>query len=122
MIIKIQSISDIITNSSSEVFVIYDDNSVKTLKEVVSRLIGDDFDNRFKVEYELSDWAVDEYMADKNKGDISLEEWCIAYEETNQYSPAIIGLNISAKDPKDNELAAAISKLPYLFDYEERCC
>ncbi|WQJ53658.1 MAG: hypothetical protein [Wendovervirus sonii] len=36
---KIQSVSDIITNSSSEVFMVINDNQVKGLKEVISKML-----------------------------------------------------------------------------------
>ena len=37
---KIQSIGDLITNSSTEVFTIIDDSTISTIKEIVSTLAG----------------------------------------------------------------------------------
>lgn len=43
LLIRVQSISDIITNSSSEVFVVTDrSTSAKTLKEILYK-VGDEF-------------------------------------------------------------------------------
>ena len=36
----VQSISDIITNSSSEVFVLYDDNALKNIKDLVNAVLA----------------------------------------------------------------------------------
>ena len=40
MVITIQSISDIITNSSTEVYTIYTKNDIKTIKSIVNALLA----------------------------------------------------------------------------------
>ena len=48
--VKIQSISDIITNSSTEVFMIADESSITTIKELIDAFMGQGFaDENFNV-------------------------------------------------------------------------
>ena len=47
MILKIQSISDIITNSSTEVYTIYTKNDIKTIKNIVNALLAVNGDSTF---------------------------------------------------------------------------
>ena len=46
-ILKIQSISDIITNSSTEVFMVYDNDSIKNIKELVNAVLSINKDNKY---------------------------------------------------------------------------
>ena len=65
MVITIQSISDIITNSSTEVYTIYTKNDIKTIKSIVNALLavnGDStFDDLFDIELIIND-SVFEYL------------------------------------------------------------
>ena len=65
MVITIQSISDIITNSSTEVYTIYTKNDIKTIKSIVNALLavnGDlTFDDLFDIELIIND-SVFEYL------------------------------------------------------------
>lgn len=64
MNIKIQSISDVITNSSTEVFVIYDSGNIDSIKKVVNAILSIDgnytFDDLFTIKMNPSDNVVDE--------------------------------------------------------------
>jgi len=59
MKINIQSISDIITNSSTEVFTMYSSSDVSTIKNIVNAILainGDiTFDDLFKIEMHISE-------------------------------------------------------------------
>jgi len=61
---KIQSISDVITNSSTEVFVIYDSSNIDSIKKVVNAILSIDgnytFDDLFTIKMNPSDNVVDE--------------------------------------------------------------
>ena len=63
--IKIQSISDIITNSSTEVFTIYDSKDIDTIKGIVNALLAVNgnttFDDLFDIKMHISD-TVYEYL------------------------------------------------------------
>ena len=63
MKINIQSISDIITNSSTEVYTIYSIRDKQTIKEIVNALLsvnGDlRFDDLFNIGMMVSEWAAE---------------------------------------------------------------
>ena len=65
MKINIQSISDIITNSSTEVFTMYRSSDVNTIKNIVNAILAINsditFDDLFKIEMHISD-IVFEYL------------------------------------------------------------
>lgn len=57
--IKIQSISDIITNSSTEVFIVYGSNNINTIKNIVNSILSINgnytFDDLFTIKMTVSD-------------------------------------------------------------------
>lgn len=59
MKINIQSVSDIITNSSTEVFIMYRGSDVNTIKNIVNAILAINsdvtFDDLFKIEMHISD-------------------------------------------------------------------
>lgn len=68
MTVRIQSVSDIITNSSSEVFVIYDQNGIDAIKTLVNSLLKIAnskymFDDLFDIRF-IWDGIVEEYYND----------------------------------------------------------
>ena len=117
--INIQSISDLITNSSSEVFVIYTKEGIESFKEIVSTLIGDDFDNHFDLEICTNEYLMDEYI--ESGSDLSFEDWCFQYDnDSYEGSTAVEGFYVTAKNPEDISKAKAINNIYSLFDSEER--
>lgn len=70
MKINIQSISDIITNSSTEIYTIYTKNDIKTIKSIVNALLavnGDStFDDLFDIELLIND-SVFQYLWDDSE-------------------------------------------------------
>ena len=40
--VKIQSISDVITNSSTEVFIVYDSSNIDSIKQVIDAILSID--------------------------------------------------------------------------------
>lgn len=80
MKIKIQSISDLITNSSTEVFVVYDSTNVDSIKNIVNAILAIDssytFDDLFTLKMIVSEHAIDkmyrewdDYFPGKTKPD-----------------------------------------------------
>lgn len=110
---KILSISDVITNSSSEVFVYFDKTSEKKLKELVDVILATfnvpkTFDDLFTIEYELSDEAED----------YSVEE--ALSEGVNDYGPLIESYKVVPKERGHYEyLCKKLSDLINMFNYEE---
>ena len=52
--IKIQSISDIITNSSTEVFIVYTENNIKSIKDIVNAILAIDSEYTFDDLFDIS--------------------------------------------------------------------
>lgn len=80
MVIKVQSISDLITNSSTEVFVVYDATNVDSIKNIVNAILAIDssytFDDLFTLKMIVSERAIDkmyrewdDYFPGKTKPD-----------------------------------------------------
>lgn len=123
LVIKIQSASDLITNSSSEVFIIYTREAIQDFKDIISTLIGENFDDVFNLEILYNEWAEEEYAADSDKDGLSFEDWCFKHDEQSyEGSPYVVGFNITAKDPKDEVKALELNRIYYLFESETRFC
>ena len=62
MVIKVQSISDLITNSSTEVFVVYDSTNIDSIKNIVNAILAIDssytFDDLFTIKMLVSEHAI----------------------------------------------------------------
>ena len=112
---KILSISNVITNSSSEVFVYFDKTSEKKLKELVDVIletfnVHKTFDDLFTIEYELSDEAEEHYY--------SVEE--ALSEGIGRYQPLIESYKVVPKERGHYEyLCKKLSDLINMFNYEE---
>lgn len=124
--INIQSVSDLITNSSSEVFVIYTKEGIRTLKDIVSQLLNKDFDKYFTVEIICNEYCWQTYEErPEDESDLSYEDWCFKHcEDWNDYdgAPAIENIKIVAKNPEDEKAARLINSIPYIFESESRYC
>ena len=113
---KILSISDVITNSSSEVFCMFDEDSDKRLWNLLSCIletfeIKEPVNEVFNISYELSFSAEEDNIKDAKE---ALKERC-GYNG----QPYITQYVITAKDPKYDKLCRVLSNLDCLFDYEE---
>lgn len=125
-VLKIQSVSDIITNSSSEVFMIYNEDSIKQIKELVNAILSLNEDNKytfddlFTIEICFDKDRLMEYTDDDYEGlsDEELFEKAQEYDEEN-YSegyPIIDGYVVKAKDIKDESIAKKLSRIDKIFD------
>ena len=123
--INIQSISYLITNSSSEAFVMYTKEGIQTFKDIVSTLIGDDFDNHFNLELVTDEYCAPDYYAERSEDekDMSFEDWCFKHnEDTYEGSPYVEGFIVTAKDPKDLDKANKLNQIYSIFESETRYC
>ena len=70
MVIKVQSISDLITNSSTEVFVVYDSTNVDSIKTIINAILDIDssytFDDLFTIKMVVSDHVIDKMYREWN--------------------------------------------------------
>lgn len=126
--LKVQSVSDIITNSSTEVFMVYDENSMNNIKDLVNAILSlsgsnKTFDDLFTYEINFDE----EYLLEvhpeykKYKRDELLQK---AYEFDDDYShyPCVNGYKIIAKNSKNEEVAEILSKIDKIFNTYARYC
>lgn len=66
--IKVQSISDIITNSSTEVFIVYDSSNIDSIKRIIDAILSIDghytFDDLFTIKMNVAEYAIDDMYKD----------------------------------------------------------
>lgn len=122
--VKIQSVSDLITNSSSEAFVMYTKEGIQTFKDIVSALIGDDFDNHFNLELDIDEWWISDYEErPEEEKDLSFEDWCFKHDtEEWEGRPFVEGFTVITKDPKDLDKANKLNQIYSIFETEARYC
>lgn len=72
-IIKIQSISDVITNSSSEVYLIVNERTIETMYEILEGLLGENARELFKIRINALSSIV-EYSTEDFFGFVSKED------------------------------------------------
>lgn len=125
--LKIQSFSDIITNSSTEIFTLYTRSDFNLLKDIVNSLLkvaGSDktFDDLFELKIYTSKDAEIDY-ADGNP-DEDFIDWCFkhdidAYNNQKYYDGErfyIEGYFIKAKTEEAQSIAQKLSNLNNLFE------
>ena len=87
----INSITDVITNSSSSVFVVHKESDIDSIKELVNAILSINgnytFDDLFNIEMIIDPWCVEYYLDDLVEDfDKKLSEECIE-DVLNSYSP-----------------------------------
>ena len=64
VVIKVQSISDVITNSSTEVFIVYDSSNIDSIKHIIDAILSIDghytFDDLFTIKMNAAEYAVED--------------------------------------------------------------
>ena len=132
---KIIGFSDVITNSSSEVFTIYTEEGLEQIKKIVDAVlkVGGSkltFDDLFTIKLCFDeDYAWDEYIEEhpdavrENVSDEELLQFCKDYDSRHYEGDTLIdGFNIIAKDEKNRDAANILSGIDCIFDHEERYC
>lgn len=68
--IKIQSMTDVITNSSTSVFCIYAEHNINTIKKLVNSILAISgeytFDDLFEIKLDYNYYAIHEFITDDN--------------------------------------------------------
>lgn len=133
---KIQSISDIITNSSTQVFTIVTNDSIESVKRVVNGILElsgceKRFDDLFIIEPSIDrETALDLYQDEKRTTEIpsdeELKKFAINYNWYNYGSlPLVDGIAVIPKDDSSSlskEVAKLIEEIPYIFEHESMYC
>ena len=122
LVISIQSINDIITNSSSEVVVKYDKDGVSKLKDLVNSIIEPfttlKFDDLFTLSYLDEDNDTGEYVEyseDHEDLDSILDK---SWKRTWDGGWPTVTIKITPKEGKDcmETAASLLENIAYIFD------
>lgn len=124
IIIKIQSVSDIITNSSSEVFMVYNNESFKDIKELVNAILNINKDNKYTFDdlFEIKAVLDEEYFLDSYPeyegmtDDELLEKARRIDEDKYEGYPFVCGYEVTAKKTENEEVAGILSKIDRIFE------
>ena len=127
MVIKIQSISDVITNSSTEVYITYYPSDKDAIINVVNAILAINGDGKFEDYFEFKWIPNEDFLYEKWKEDeieIPLEQWVESlpesflfsnYERWDNCYNFIEGYSITAKDPKNSKAADLLTSLDSIF-------
>ena len=124
---KIQSISDVITNSSTEVYITYYPADKDAIINVVNAILAINGGGKFEDYFEFKwisneDFLYDRWVDDEIK--IPFEQWVESLPESFLFSEYerwdgcrnfIEGYSITAKDPKNSEAADLLTSLDSIF-------
>lgn len=126
--VKIQSVSDIITNSSTEVFMVYDESAFKSIKELVNAILSlggceKKFDDLFEIKPVVSDYFLEEYpeYAELTEEEILQKAYEIDKDSYEGY-PYVNGYEVIAKDTKDEPTAKILSQIDNIFETYAQYC
>lgn len=94
---KIRSITDVITNSSTEVFAYVNEGTIKKIKELFNLIVSltsgkGCFDDYFEISLVPNEYAEDYWDGEKPWEDLSEEEkldFCLDYDESPYVMPTI---------------------------------
>ena len=124
---KIQSISDVITNSSTEVYITYYPSDKNAIINVVNAILAINGEGKFEDYFEFKwipneDILHDKWVDDEIK--IPFEQWVESlseddlfeeYERWENCRNFIGGYSITAKDPKNSKAADLLTSLDSIF-------
>lgn len=122
IIIPVHSFVDIITNSSSEIYISATDNTVAAVREVVNLLLKaagstktstDLFNVRlsYMVRSEATDYAWKHFATKEERN-----EWIVSQAEKNDFVDSEVeALVVTAKDQANADASAAAKRLQELF-------
>ena len=127
MVIEIQSISDVITNSSTEVYITYYPSDKNAIINVVNAILAINGEGKFEDYFEFK-WIPNEDFLyekwEKDEIEIPFEQWVESLPESFLFSEYqqwdgcrnfIEGYSITAKDPKNSKAADLLTGLDSIF-------
>lgn len=120
--IKVQTISNIITNSSSEIFVIYRKSDFEFIKEIINELLklagsNKTFDDLFELKIWTTEEAEEAYA--KSGSSQNFIDWCMDKDlniDIDERNPYIESYTIDAKSEEAESVAYKLSNLAFLFE------
>lgn len=130
---KIQSISDVITNSSTEVYITYYPSDKDAIINVVNAILAINGEGKFEDYFEFKWIPNEDFLHDKWEDDeieIPFEQWLESLPESFLFSEYerwdncynfIEGYLITAKDPKNSKVADLLTSLDSIFTTDVSC-
>jgi hypothetical protein len=127
MVIEIQSISDVITNSSTEVYITYYPCDKKAIINIVNAVLAINGEGKFEDYFEFKWIPNTDFLYEKweeDKIEIPFEQWIESLSESFLFSEYqrwddcrnfIEGYSITAKDPKNSKAADLLTSLDSIF-------
>lgn len=127
MVIEIQSISDVITNSSTEVYITYYPSDKNAIINVVNAILAINGEGKFEDYFEFKWIQNTDFLYEKweeDKIEIPFEQWVESlpesflfsnYERWDNCYNFIEGYSITAKDPKNSKAADLLTSLDSIF-------
>ena len=129
---KIQSISDIITNSSTEVYITYYSCDKTAIINLVNAILAINGDGCFEDYFEFKWIPNKEYLHDlweDEKTEIPFKDWLKTLTEDDLFNTyqrkyydiernCVEGYEIIAKDPKNKHAADLIASLDSIFTHD----
>ena len=126
--LKIQNVSDVITNSSTEVFMVYNESAFKNIKDLVNAILDmagdtDRFDDLFEIKATVDSWFLEEYPEYEGKTEEEILEAATRIDD-DRYdgSPFVNGYEVTAKTPKGEKVAKSLSEIDEIFMTYARYC
>lgn len=130
---KIIGFSDVITNSSSEVYTIYDEHGIKAIKALVDAILkagGSDktCDDLFDIKLDFDkDNVMDYWMDDHDNENPTREElldFAKDFDNDNygESTPLIDGISVTPKDNDNVSAAGLLASIGEIFDHIEIYC
>ena len=87
-IAKLQSVSDVITNSSSELFTVVDERPFKEVKKIIEQIGESNWPSNWEEYWDLPEDKQKEYDSSSGEGgELSVRNWRDLYEEWLEWIP-----------------------------------
>lgn len=131
MKVKIQSISDVITNSSTEVYIRYCQWNKESIIDVVNAILAMTDSGKFEDYFEFKWIPNEDFLYDKWEEDgpenVSFEEWMETlseddlfedYERWGDTRNFVESYSIIAKDPNNKKAADLLTGLDSIFSWD----
>lgn len=141
----INSITDVITNSSTSVFVVHKESDIDSIKELVNAVLSINgnytFDDLFEISLELDHYTIERYLDDlseefddlKNDNDwnkilesyskeklskLTDELWKLIYNDWYWKGSPYEYIKVIAKNSEHKHIADLISRIDTIFDID----
>lgn len=122
---KVIGFSDVITNSSSEVFVMYDYEGIDKIKEIVNSIFkcagsNETFDSLFDIKFVLDEDYIKDCLDNGKATEKEMYDYALKNNWSGEGYPFIIGIEVTSKDGKNTETAKLLSDIGNIFESEHR--